>query len=72
MAENSNETQLDRIERKIDENNRVTYKQWVRGLGIGIVIASAGFATYNVVVSIGLFIAGYLLIVLPIGSLKKH
>ena len=72
MAKNLKKTQLDRIEDKIDEINRSTYKQWVWALGLGVIIASAGLVMQTVWLGVVLFILGYLLLVLPIDFLKKH
>jgi len=72
MAKNLKKTQLDRIEDKIDEINKSTYKQWVRALGFAVIIASAGLVMQTVWLGVVLFILGYLLIVWPIDFLKKH
>ena len=72
MAEKLKETQLDRIERKINENSRSSNKQWAQSLGLGIIVASAGLVSQNVWLGAGLFIAGYLLMVLPVNFLRKY
>ncbi len=72
MSEKLKETQLDRIERKIDENNKASNIRWTEALGLGLIVASAGLVPQALPVAVSLYVVGLLVMVSPNLFKKKY
>ena len=54
---------LKRIEKKLNDSATVSQRQWQFSLGIGVIVASLAVLPHNVWGAVGVFIAGYLLMI---------